>query len=85
MDWTILGSGISLIVLNAFLWVFRWGKSTGNVNTRLNNLEEKTGNPDVLPECAETFTQIRENLSGLNGKVETIIDMVKDGGKGKDD
>ncbi len=81
MDWSVLGSGIGLLVLNCLLFAFRWGQVTGKFNNRLNHLEEKVGNPSVLPECGETFTGIKEGLSNLDGKVEAILGMMKDGGK----
>lgn len=82
MDWTVLGGGIGLMTLNLLLLAFRWGRSTGKVNNRLTSLEGKLDNPDVLPQCSETFAHIREGLSNLDGKVETILGMIKDGRDG---
>ncbi len=80
-DWPIFGSGVGLIVISILTWVFRWGRRTDKVNNRLESLEKKAANPGVLPQCADTFTEIKEGLSNLNGKVEAILNFVKPGGK----
>lgn len=34
----------------------------------------------LLPECVQMFTKISEGLANLNGKVETILSTIRDGG-----
>jgi len=62
-----------LVAVNVLVWVFAWGKGRGQTNTRLNAIEEKMGNPQILPDCNEIFTEIKERLAGLEGKVETML------------
>ena len=71
--------GISgLVIVNILIWVFLWGRRTGNVNHRLKSLEKKVANPGVLPECVEVFTEIKEKLSNLTGKVDVILTLTQE-------
>lgn len=71
-EWLIalISSGV---LATLFVWAFQWGKSRGNVNTRLNDIERRLDDPQILPECSVIFTEIKENLATLTGKVDTIL------------
>jgi hypothetical protein len=68
---------IGLIVINLLVWVFAWGRGVGKVNTRLTVIEEKVNNPQILPDCNIIFTEIKEGLSNVGGKVETILTLMQ--------
>jgi len=76
----VLG-GVIVIAINVLIWVFLFGKRTGKVNNRLSVIEEKLSNPQVLPQCTEIFTEIKEKLSYLAGNVETILLVIKENQK----
>lgn len=69
---------IGLIIMNVLVWVFAWGRSVGKVNTRLKVVEEKVDNPQILHACSEIFTEIKEKLAKLDGKVGTILIVMKE-------
>lgn len=72
-EWLIaLISSSALAVM--LTWAFQWGKRGGKVNTRSKELERRANNPQILPECSVIFTEIKENLSNLNGKVDTLVE-----------
>lgn len=71
--WILPTSGVALILVNLLIWVFYLGKTRGSTSSRLNAVEERLDDPPVLPQCIEVFTEIKENLSHLNGTVETIL------------
>jgi len=64
---------LGMILLYVLTWVFTWGRRVGKVNTRLRVIEEKLDNPEVHPDCAEIFNEIREKLADLGGKVQAIL------------
>ena len=70
-DW--LFPGIGLVVANILVWGFAWGRRTGKVNQRLDSLEKWFENPTILPECSSIFSEIKEGLAELKGKVSTIL------------
>jgi len=70
-DWLL--PGIGLIVANVLVWAFVVGKTYGGVKTRLKAVENKQANPEILPECNKIFTEIKEGLAELQGKVSTIL------------
>lgn len=72
---------IGIIGVNIAIWIFAWGMSRGRTNTRLNVIEEKLDNPRVLPECTETFTEIKQVLSEVSGKVDAILAITTAKGK----
>ena len=71
MEWAV--GIIGLIIVSVITWTFLWGRSVGQVNTKIKNIENKLSNPQILPECNEIFTEIKENLSNLTGKVDIIL------------
>ena len=71
MEWAI-GIG-GLIIVSVLTWTFLWGKKVGWVDTKIKVIENKLSNPQILPECNEIFTEIKENLSNLTGKVDIIL------------
>lgn len=76
-EW-LVPSAFLVVIINILVWVFTWGKLSGRVNTRLNGLEKNQRNPVVLPQCAAMFSDIKESLSNLNGKVEIILITMKE-------
>lgn len=68
---------IGLIVINLLVWVFAWGRGVGGINTKIKNIEEKVNNPQILPDCNIIFTEIKEGLSNVGGKVEAILTMMQ--------
>lgn len=64
---------LGLIGVNVAIWIFAFGKNRGRTNTRLDTIEEKFENPQVLPDCVVVFTDIAEKLSALDGKMEVIL------------
>ena len=81
-EWII--SGAIIIVVNVLVWAFVFGKILGRTNTRLSNLEKGQHNPTILPECSGMFTEIRERLANLDGKVDTILLMTRETQKNKE-
>jgi len=75
--WLIPVSGLSIIIVNVLIWVFVFGKFIGKLGSRINNLEEKLGNPMVLPECHKLFAELREGISNLVGKMEVVLSQLK--------
>ena len=71
MEWAI-GIG-GLIIVSVLTWTFLWGRRVGQVNNKIKVIEGKLNNPGILPECNEIFTEIKENLSNLTGKVDIIL------------
>lgn len=65
--------GIGLIVANILVWAFVWGRRTGRVNQRLMSLEKWFEAPTILPECSGIFTEIKEGLAKVQGKVSTVL------------
>jgi len=72
---------IGLIIMNVLVWVFAWGRSVGKINTRLNAVEEKVDKPQILSACVDIFTEIKERLGNLDGKVGTILIVMKESQK----
>jgi len=77
------------VAVSALTWLFLYARRVGSVNTRLNHLEERNDNPQVLPQCNDIFTEIKENLANITGKVEAILSIAENGkpktrGKKKD-
>lgn len=68
---------IGLIVVNLLVWVFAWGKRAGRINTKIKSIEGQLANPQILPDCNVVFTEIKEKLSDVGGKVEAILVMMK--------
>ncbi|MBU0778241.1 hypothetical protein KKF82_08280 [Patescibacteria group bacterium] len=77
----IIATIFGLILVNVLFWVFAWGRRTGGVNQRLKHLENAEANSQILPECNEIFTEIKERLSGLGGKVDVLLMTMKENQK----
>ena len=77
----IVLSSLGIVMLNLLVWLFLWGKRTGSMNTRLDNLEGNQSNPQILPECNVIFTEIKENLASLEGKMGIILLTMKENQK----
>ena len=79
-EWLIalIASGVLAVMLT---WAFQWGKRGGNVNTRLNDLERRANDPQILPQCAEIFTEIKEKLASLDGSVGVMLGIMKESQK----
>ena len=76
MEW--IPGGIILIVINILVWAFLWGKTLGKINTRLTVLEKSQDDPPMLPECQILFSEIKEGLANLDGKVSTMLITMKE-------
>lgn len=79
-EWLIalISSGALVVMLT---WAFQWGKRGGNVNTRLDELERRANDPQILPECSGIFTEIKENLASLDGSVGVMLGIMKENQK----
>lgn len=82
VEWII--SGASLLLVNIFAWVFFLGRGLGKTNTRLNQMEKRLNSQEILPECSQIFTEIKEKLSGLEGKVDILILTIKENQRNKE-
>lgn len=80
MQWQLVGGACGLILANLLGWVFLWGRWRGKVNTRLEHLEKR----DILPECQNIFTGIKEGLSSVTGKVDTVLLLMKENQKNEE-
>lgn len=80
---------IAVIASGAFatllVWAFRWGRTGGNVNTRLDTLEKWVDDPPIRPECSAIFTEIKEGLANLDskaanldGKMDVVLQVIKE-------
>lgn len=78
-DWLLPGVGI--IVANVLVWAFVVGKTYGGLKTRLKAVENKQDNPEILPECNRIFTEIKEGLAEVTGKVSAMFMMMKESQK----
>ena len=69
-----------VIIVNTLIWVFLWGKRQGSVNSRLDDVERKVvmKSCTMYPECLETFGEIKEHLSNLDGKIEVLLLSLKE-------
>jgi len=79
-EWLIvlISSGALAVMLT---WAFQWGRRGGNVNTRLGDLERRANDPQILPQCAEIFTKIKEKLASLDGRVGVMLGIMKENQK----
>lgn len=79
-----IGGGILLLLLNIAVWAFTWGRTMGKICERVDNVEEKVDThiehhpkPYVLPECNQTFTEIKTHLASMDTKLDNVIGEVK--------
>ena len=75
-DW-LIAILVSGILLTLIAWSFQWGNKRGCNNARLNGLESRVNNPPIRPECSEIFTEIKENLANLDGKMELVLIVLR--------
>lgn len=79
MEWAIGLAG--LIIVNILTWTFLFGRRGGRVNNKIKNIEDRLDNPQILPQCTEIFTEIKEKLSNLGGKLEILLGIAKENQK----
>lgn len=79
-EWLIalIASGALAVMLT---WAFQWGRRGGGVNARLDDLERRANDPQILPQCAEIFTEIKEKLASLDGSVGVMLGIMKENQK----
>lgn len=80
-----IGGGFLLLLINIAVWGLTWAKTWGKVCERIDNVEKKVDThidhhpkPYVLPECHETFTEIKTTLAGLNAETKNLAGAVKE-------
>ena len=75
---TAVASGITLVAINILAWAFICGRILGSCNTRLTTLEKERDDPQLLPQCHTLFSNIETQIGNLNGKVDTLLLIVKE-------
>ena len=75
MAWEIWISIAAVLLVNLLIWVFLFGKTIGRLSNRMCKIEnDQQKEPQIMPECYEIFSELREGVASLNAKVDILLD-----------